>query len=90
MGTSNKDSGMGGCHPKGLGGVFQGGSVVGSFIQVRDVVDEPPHGTGPGKLPAQGRQLDNGYASEATVLWKLVVPTAVYSNGGGGFLVDGI
>ena len=57
---------MVGRQPKGLGGIFQVGSAGGSFIQVRDVGAELPHGTGPGKLPAQGRQADNGDASKAT------------------------
>ena len=56
LGTGVKNTGMRGRHPTGLGGVLQGGGAGGSYIQVRDVGDEPLHGKGPGKFPAQGHQ----------------------------------
>ena len=89
LGTTNEDSGIVGVQPKGLGDVFQGSSSGGSFIRVRYVGDAPSHGKGPGKLPAQGRQGDNRDAAEATGVWKLGVPIAGYSDGGGGFWGDG-
>ena len=89
LGTTNEDSGMVGVQPKGLGDVFQGSSAGGSFIWVRDVGDEPSHEKGPGKIPAQGLQGDNRDAAEAMGVWKLGVPTAGYSDGGGRFWVDG-
>ena len=85
LGTSGKDSGTGGHQPKGLGDVFQGGSAGGYFIQVVDVGADPLHGTGPGKLPAQGFQADNAEADGAMGGCGLGVPTAGDSNGGGGF-----
>ena len=85
LGSAGKDSGTGGRQPTGLRYVFQGSSAGGNFIWVGDVGDEPLHGTGPGKLPAQGRQEDNGEASKDTGGWGLEVPTAGDRNGRGGF-----
>ena len=76
---------MGGNQPKGLGDVVQGGSAGGYFIWVRDVNADPPHRTGPGKLPAQGFQVGNAEADGATGGCGLGVPTAGDSDGGGGF-----
>ena len=41
LGTAGEDSGTRGRQPKGFGCVFKGGGAGGSFIWVRDVVDEP-------------------------------------------------
>ena len=57
----------------------------GAIIRVRDICAEPLHGTVPGKLPAHGCQADNEEADEATGGEGLGVPTAGYSDGGGGF-----
>ena len=53
-----KDTRTGESHPMGLRDFLQGGGAGGSYIQVRDVGDDSPHGTGPGKFPALGRQAD--------------------------------
>ena len=55
LGTTGKDSGTGGRHPKGLRGVFEGCSSGGDFIWVKDVGDDPPYVLGTGKLPIHGR-----------------------------------
>ena len=82
---ASEDSGTGGIQPKGIVDVFQGDSAGSYFIWVRDVGAEPPHGTGPRKLPAQVRQANNGDSAEAMGGQKLRLPTAGYSDGGGGF-----
>ena len=69
LGTDGKDSGRGGRQPTGLRDVLQGGGAGGSSIWVRDVGAEPPHGTGPGKFPAQVCQTDYGEAAKATGGW---------------------
>ena len=58
LGTADKNSGTGGCQPTVIGDVLQGGGTGNIFIRVRDVGADPPHGTGPGKLLAQGCQAD--------------------------------
>ena len=85
MGTVGENSGTGGHQPKGVGDFFQGGIEGGSIIWFRDVGADPPHGTGPGKFPAQGIQEDNREEAEMTGGWGLGVPTAEDSDGGGGF-----
>ena len=60
----DKDTGTGGRQPTGLGDVLQGGGTGGPSIWVRDVGDDPRHGKGPGKFPAQGLQADYGEAAE--------------------------
>ena len=47
-------------------GMFSRQSAGGDFIWVGDVGSDPPHGTAPGKLLAQGRQVDNGEATKTT------------------------
>ena len=86
MGMDGKDYGTGGNQPKGLGDIFQGGSAGGSIIQVGDVGTDPPHGTGPRKLPAQVLQEDNREAYKVTGGWGMGLPTTGDSDGGGGFL----
>ena len=84
FGPADKDPGTGGCQPKGLGGVFQGGGTVGADFWFEDVVDDPPHGTGPGKLSTQGCKADNGDTDEDTGLGGLVISTTGVSNRGDG------
>ena len=84
MGTVGENSGTGGHHPKGVGDFFQGGIEGGSIIWFRDVGADPPHGTGPGKFSAQGRQADYREAAKGTLGWGIVVPTAGDSNVAGG------
>ena len=66
LGMAGKDSGTGGSYLKGLRDVLKGGSAGGSagsdLFFVGYVGADPPHETGPGKLPAQGRQTYNGEA----------------------------
>ena len=83
LGTDGEDTGTGGQHPMGLGGVLQGGGAGSSSIQVGDMAADLLHGTGPGKFPAQGCQADYGKAAEATGGWGMGVPTTRDSNGGG-------
>ena len=52
--------GVGGVQHKGIWYVFQGGSSRGVAFWVGDVGADPPHGTDPGKFPAQGRVADHG------------------------------
>ena len=66
LGMAGEDSGTGGRQTKGLGDVFKGVSAGGSFIRIRDVGDDPPHGTGHGDLLVQGFQVYNREAAEAT------------------------
>ena len=75
---------MGGCQPKGIGDVLQGGSTGGADIRVGGVGDDPPHGTGPGNLPKRGRKEDNGETSKETGGGGLVMPSTGGSYGGGG------
>ena len=49
MGAVVENIGKGREKPKGVGGVIQGGGSYGTSSQVIDVVDEPPHGPGPGE-----------------------------------------
>ena len=81
LGTYGKDTRTGGRQPTGLGCVLQGGGVGGSYIWVGYVADDSPHGKGPGKFPAQGRQEYYGEAAEATGVWEMGVPTAGDSDG---------
>ena len=60
-----EDTGTGGRQNTGMGVVIQGSGTGGSFIWVRDVVADPPHGTSPGKIPAQGCWADYGEATKA-------------------------
>ena len=66
MVTAYKDPGTGGCQPKGLGGVFQGGGTVSAYFWFEDMVDDPPHGTGPGKISIEGRKADKGETAKDT------------------------
>ena len=60
------DTGTGGIHPTGIGGVFQGSGAGGPPIRVRDVGDDPPHGQVPGKFPKYIFQTNYGDTSKAT------------------------
>ena len=80
---AGKDSGAGGCQTKGIGDVLQGCGTGGAAIWVRDMGADPPHGTGPGKFPTQGRKADNRETAKETVGGGLEIPTAGSSNGGG-------
>ena len=51
MGTDSKYTGMGGRQPTGLGDVLQVSDTGGSYIWVREVGSDPPHGMGTGKFP---------------------------------------
>ena len=84
LGTYGKYNGMGWRHHTGLGYVLQCGGAGISSIWIRDVGADPPHGTGPGKFSAQGRQADYREAAKATLGWGMVVPTAGDSNVAGG------
>ena len=79
----SKDTGMGGCHTKGIEVVFQGGGTGGTPIQVGDVGDYPPHGKGP-IFKSKICQADYGDTSNATGGWELGVTTTGDSNVGGG------
>ena len=79
---------MGGHQPIGFRDVFQGGGASGSFVGVGDVAADHPHGTGPGKIPAQGKQADYGELEKAIWGWGLGVPTTGDSDGGGRIWVD--
>ena len=83
LGTAGEDSGMGGCKPKAIRYVIQGGGTGRATILVGDLVADPPHGTGPGKLPIWGRKLDNGETAKDTGGGGMVIPTAG-GNGGRG------
>ena len=43
---------------------------------------DPLNSKGPGKFPAQGRQVDYGESAEMTGGWEMGVPTAGDSDGG--------
>ena len=64
LGMDGEDTVTGGRQPTCLGDVIQGGGEGGSSIRVGDVGDEPQHGKGTGKFPAQGLQADYGEAAE--------------------------
>ena len=51
--ADDEDPGTGGVIPKGLRVVIYGGHSCDVSFQVRDVVPDPPDGSGPGQLPAQ-------------------------------------
>ena len=59
FGTAVEDSGTGGCQPKGLGGVLQGGGTGGAAIRFGGVGAEPLNGTVPRKLPTRSCKVDN-------------------------------
>ena len=73
---------MVGDQPSGLGGIFQGSIVGGSFIQVRDMVTDLPYSSGPGNFPEQDRQVHYRETSKAKGGWGLVVTNAVDRYGG--------
>ena len=50
LGASDKDPGTEGGQPEGFQDVLQGGSAGGVYFQGRDVVPDPPYGTGPGNF----------------------------------------
>ena len=54
------------------------------LIQDEDLGDEPPYGTVPGEISAQGRHEDYGEAAKVTVIWDLGVPTSGDSDRRGG------
>ena len=84
LGTADEDPGIGGCQPKGIGGIFQGGGTFGASFWVRDVGADPPHGTGPGKISTRGSKADNREKAEEMGGRGLVIPTTGGSGGGGG------
>ena len=84
MGADGKDTGTGGRQPTGLRDVLQVGGAGGSSIRVGDMGDDPLHGKCPMKFPALGPQKDYREAAKTTGGWELEVPTAGYSNVGGG------
>ena len=63
---------------------FKGGGTVSTPIQVRDVVDDPPHGQIPERVLAKSHQEDYRDTAKLTGGWKFGVPTAGYRNGGVG------
>ena len=56
LGTADEDTGIGGCQPKGLGDIFQGGGTVGAYFRVRDVGADPPAWYGPWEAFNTGSQ----------------------------------
>ena len=56
--------------PRVSGMFFQGGGADGgaggTTVWVRDVVDDPPHGQGPGEFSSQSQQADYGKIADVT------------------------
>ena len=88
LGTVGEDSGTVGCQTKGLGDVLQGSGTDSASIWVREVGADPPHGTGPGKLPSRGCKMYNRETAEETGGWGLGISTAGGSDVGGRLLGD--
>ena len=76
---------MVGGRPEGVPFILQGGSPGGVAFRVGDLGPDPPHGAGPGKLPAQGRATYYREAAEATGGGDMGVSPTGGSNGGSGF-----
>ena len=47
------------------------------------MVDDTPHGPGPGKVPTQGSHTDHWETTEAAGGWDLGLPDAGYGDAGG-------
>ena len=84
MGTAGEYSGVGGCQPKGLGDVSQGGGTCSAAIRVGDVGADPLHGTVLGKLPTRGCMKNNGEKVDDMGGGGLGTTTAGGRDGGGG------
>ena len=76
--------GQEGASPRVSGDVFQGGGTCSAIIWVKHVGDDPPHGTGPGKLPTWGRKADNRETAEEMGVGGMEIPTTSGIDGGGG------
>ena len=80
LGMVEKDPGIGGGQPEDVRDAFQGVSIGDVALPVRDVGDDPPHGTGPGKFSTQGSAADQGETAEETGGRGLGTSTAGGSN----------
>ena len=76
--------GKGGGKTKGVGDVIQGGGAGSIYFWVGDVGDDPPHGRVHWWVSTQGSYMYHWEVSPAVSVWKLVVPTFVDGDAGGG------
>ena len=74
----------GGGGPKGGRDVLQGGGVGGTSFGVRDVGDDPPHGTGHWGVAVKGINMNHWERALAVSGGKLIVPTFGGGNAGDG------
>ena len=79
-----KDSGMGGCQPKGIKDVLKGGGTGCAAIHDRYVGADPLHRTAPGMFPTQGCKIDNKNTAKDTGKGGMGISAAGGSAGGGG------
>ena len=73
----------GGGGPKGGRDVLQGGGVGGTSFGVRDVGDDPPHGTGQWGVAVKGIHVNHWDTALAVSEEKLVVPNFRGGDAGG-------
>ena len=57
-----------------VGDFIQGGGAGSTYLRIRDVVDEPLYGPGPGRFSTQGVQADYKEADPEDSGWKFRVP----------------
>ena len=74
----------GGGKTKGVGDVIQGGGAGSNYFWVGYVVDDPLNRRGHWGVSTQGSYMDHWEVSSAVSVWKLVVPTFVDGDAGGG------
>ena len=74
----------GGGKTKGVRDVLQGGGAGSISLWVGDVGDDPLHRRGHWGVSTQDSYMDHWEVSPAVSVWKLVVPTFVDGNAGGG------
>ena len=81
---SGKESGVGGCHPKVIWDVIQGGGTCSDDIRIEDAGDDPSHETPPWKLPTRSCKADNGEKACDIGREALGITNVGGSAGGGG------
>ena len=84
MGAVVNNNEKGGGKTKGIGDVIQCGGAGSTSLSVGYVGDDPPHGRGHWGGSKQGIYMDHWEVSPAVSGWKLVVPTFVDGDAGGG------
>ena len=84
VGVTDKGSGKKGDGCPDLGPYILGGGTVGIVVRLGDVVDDPTHWEGVGRIPTQGGPQADREVTSAREIWCVDISPAGVCDGGGG------